>query len=301
MRPAQPVAQLLGERQAYRGGWPLGFTTATCPAEAPVGCKSSPSYNLNCCPSGQFCFGTLQPYCCPTGEYCPNHGSLRRHQSNSWCRSADADCGAAVKNVPVCANGAWNMFQIEQFGNRDFFCCPNGYTGVLPASGAAGICESSGANLPSSRLATMASQIGGTSVTPFGGVPTATLSGVAPHTTGQGAGTTTGTGTAAGGTSTGTSLPNNGEGGGSPAISIGAIAGIAVGGVALLVLAVALLLWLHRRSLRKRPPPAVAHNPLGDSQGLDQKAGYSQYGTPSQGWSQPSRSEAAGVSRVEMG
>jgi len=66
MRAARLVDQLLGERQAYRGGWPLGFTTATCPAEAPVGCQSSPSYNLNCCPAGQFCFGTLQPYCCPT-------------------------------------------------------------------------------------------------------------------------------------------------------------------------------------------------------------------------------------------
>ena len=217
----------------------------------------------------------------------------------------DADCGAAVKNVPVCANSAWNMFQIEQFGNRDFFCCPNGYTGVLPASGAAGICEAAGANLPLTRLATMASQIGGTSVTPFGGSPTATLSGVAPHTTGPGGGgggggsqTTTGTGAAAppGETGAGTSFSGSGAGV-SSALSIGAIAGIVVGGVVVLVLAVALVLWFHRRSLRRQPPPAGAYIPNGHFSSQEQKLAPAQYGTPTP----QHRSEAVAATRVEMG
>jgi hypothetical protein len=67
---AQRAVQLQ-DRQSYRGGWALGFTTAPCPADAPVGCQFVPDYNLNCCPEGQFCFGTLQPYCCPTGEFLP--------------------------------------------------------------------------------------------------------------------------------------------------------------------------------------------------------------------------------------
>ena len=89
MRKAKPAAQMV-VRQEYRGGWPLGFTTAACPAETPVGCRWISTYNLNCCPSGQFCFGTQQPYCCPTGTprsrlilLCPyiswliNWGSIR--------------------------------------------------------------------------------------------------------------------------------------------------------------------------------------------------------------------------------
>jgi hypothetical protein len=237
---------------------------------------------------------------------------------NLWltdCGNADNDCGAAVKNVPVCANSTWNMFQIEQVGNRDFFCCPNGYIGVLPSSGAAGICEASGANIPVSRLATMASQIGGTSVTPFGGSPTATLSGVAPHTTVGGITTATGstgqsaTVTSGSGPPTGSSSP--GDGIGTSALSIGAIVGIAIGAVAVLVLAITLVLWLHRRSLRKHPPQAVVHQPtyqpppqehhksLGEPQMY--QTGSEQPVTPTPGyWLPQGRSEVAGISRVEM-
>lgn len=162
----------------------------------------------------------------------------------------DEECGPAVKNVPICANSVWNMFQSG--GVRDhYFCCPSGYIGVIPVRGEAGVCELEGVNVPKSQLATTASQIGlgGTSTAPFTNIPSTTLTGDEPLTP-------TETGTAAGpsvtrtgqGTQDGTGNANSDS-----SISTGAIAGIAVGAAAVLALSFAFIMWWHRRSLRNRP------------------------------------------------
>jgi hypothetical protein len=139
------------------------------------------------------------------------------------------------------------MFHIEQVANEDYFCCPKGYIGVLPVRGAAGICELEGVDVPKSQIATLASQIGTAGPSPSGRLPTAAT-------------TDTGSETAAGGGRQPTSSVS-GDGtdtNSNSSISTGAIAGIAVGAVAVLILAFALIMWLHRRSLRKRPSQAAA-------------------------------------------
>ena len=57
-------------RQEYRGGWPLGYTGAECPAHSNSKCTLSYGFtNLNCCPSGQTCLDdVLLIYCCPTSR-----------------------------------------------------------------------------------------------------------------------------------------------------------------------------------------------------------------------------------------
>ncbi|KAL2122256.1 hypothetical protein VTJ04DRAFT_2711 [Mycothermus thermophilus] len=192
-------------RQESRGGWPLGYITATCPADAPVGCQATRYFsNLNCCPEGHFCFGSLQPYCCPTED----------------------DCATAVNNIPRCANGEWTMYRNTRDG--DYFCCPSGYIGVLPKSGSGGICELEGVSIPTSQIASVASQAGFVA-------PTATSnSGANP-------------------VSTDGSASGNNNNSSTVSIPAGAIIGFVIGGVAIVVL-IALVLWLHRRSLRKNPP-----------------------------------------------
>jgi hypothetical protein len=69
-RLTRPGTGRLDVRQEYRGGWPLGYMGADCPADAPVGCPGAG--NLNCCPTGQFCdinFSSSSVYCCPTGGF----------------------------------------------------------------------------------------------------------------------------------------------------------------------------------------------------------------------------------------
>jgi hypothetical protein len=58
------------KRATYNGGWPLGLSGPTCPAEAPVACQDpAKAINPTCCPTGQTCFGFSSPYCCPTGTF----------------------------------------------------------------------------------------------------------------------------------------------------------------------------------------------------------------------------------------
>jgi hypothetical protein len=60
--------QVFQKRATYNGGWPLGLSGPSCPAEAPVACQDpAKAINPTCCPTGQTCFGFSSPYCCPTG------------------------------------------------------------------------------------------------------------------------------------------------------------------------------------------------------------------------------------------
>ena len=134
------------------------------------------------------------------------------------------------------------------YANTDLnFCCRSGEIGVLPPNlGSHGLCLSGTQDVPTDRLATMVSQIGGTAVTSFVTpaitAPTAgnTISGAAPSAT-----------------------PTTSGGGGGNGISGGAIAGIVIGAILLLVVCVGGLLWWHRRSLRRNPAagPAEPKNP----------------------------------------
>ena len=205
------------------------------------------------------------------------------------------------------------MFHIEQVANKDYFCCPQGYIGVLPQAGAGGICQVEGVNVPKSQLATMASQIGGTSVAASGTpVPTVATSKSSATTTGQGQGTTSqnqGIATQTSQGTTQTSVPG-GEptsGTSSSPLSTGAIAGIAVGAAAFL-LVFALVLWLHRRSLKKQSQtvhgaPTESFNQdfkgIGETQAKQIGA---QSNTPSSGlgYSAHGASEVDANSRAEM-
>jgi len=240
------------KRSTYNGGWPLGLPGPTCPAEAPVACQDpAKAINPTCCPTGQTCFGFSSPYCCPT----------------------DTDCGNVVNNVPVCANSTWNMYEML-FPSTTYICCEPGTVGVIPISGSAGMCEPPDADTPSSRLAKLASQIGGPAIT---GVATATGGNAATPTvtfTGVGKGQTTITSTpTAGGavtSSTSSSTATNTAAAGSGSntssgmpktfktvlhnihLSTGEIIGIAVGGAAVIALIVALIVCCCRRRRRNR-------------------------------------------------
>lgn len=64
------AAHYVTPRQEYRGGWPLGYMGADCPADAPSKCTQRYGFtNQNCCPKDQFCLdAVLSIYCCPTGK-----------------------------------------------------------------------------------------------------------------------------------------------------------------------------------------------------------------------------------------
>jgi hypothetical protein len=150
------------------------------------------------------------------------------------------------------------MYELN-LDERSFFCCEPGQFGVLPISGYAGICEPNNQVVASSLIATAASQIGGGAVATgnTGGAPAATTNTVTSTLKGGGVTTITSiaTSTQAGGgaSSTGGSTSSN------PlsteakklGLSTGAIVGIAVG--ALLVLVVTLVsYWLCRRKRNTR-------------------------------------------------
>lgn len=159
---------------------------------------------------------------------------------------AEADCGTAVTNRPVCANPAWTLFGLTS--NR-YFCCPSGYFGVksVELSGR-GLCEPNLDGLPTTRIASTITR----------GTPATT--GTAAGSGGSGgSGQTTSPGGSPG--STGTSSNSAGGSGGGGSVSAGVIAGSVVGGVALLLLGIALVLWLHRKSLRRNPGPGPGPGP----------------------------------------
>jgi hypothetical protein len=192
--------------------------------------------------------------------------------------------------------------------------------GIIPSSGSTGICQEKGPNLPSTTLAPVASQFGAAAAT--ADVATSTrFSGNAGNGDGTGSSGGTGSGSSSGetsghgsntGGSDGTTAGSNG--GGSGGIAVGAIAGIVVGGVAFFALVIALILWLHRRSLRKHgpaetgahppAPPQEPLKPVGATQvypvqGQQDAPGMAQY-VPAPAYSPPPQqvAEIAGVSRV---
>ncbi|KAL2062396.1 hypothetical protein VTL71DRAFT_6662 [Oculimacula yallundae] len=144
---AQQAVQQLSGRAEYQGGWPLallGTASSTCPISASESC-SSKVQNPSCCPSGQTCIfssSTYASYCCPTS----------------------ADCNTAVLNFPRCSNSTWNMFVQEPSG---YFCCEPGMIGVNPANGmSGGLCEPADQHVPTSILASLATQIGVATLSP---------------------------------------------------------------------------------------------------------------------------------------
>ncbi|KUJ06332.1 uncharacterized protein LY89DRAFT_743943 [Mollisia scopiformis] len=141
---ADRAIQQLNPRAEYQGGWPLALSAlnTTCPAEAPVQCNNG-EVNPSCCPAGQFCVwpsGLFAFACCPTAD----------------------SCLVAVTNFPRCANTSWNMF--DQGGS--YFCCEPGQLGVNPKTGLPdGLCEPADQPVPTSLLASIATQIGGATAT----------------------------------------------------------------------------------------------------------------------------------------
>ncbi|KAE8454448.1 hypothetical protein EG329_000070 [Mollisiaceae sp. DMI_Dod_QoI] len=141
---AERAIQHLNPRAQYQGGWPLALSAlnTTCPSDTPNQCSGN-SVNPSCCPNGQTCvWGASQYafYCCPTA----------------------ADCEVAVTNFPRCADTTWNMF----VQGSSYFCCEPGSIGVNPKTGKYdGLCEAADQPVPTSLLATMATQIGGATAT----------------------------------------------------------------------------------------------------------------------------------------
>jgi hypothetical protein len=146
------------------------------------------------------------------------------------------------------------MFELNLL-ERFFFCCEPGQIGVLPISGFAGLCEPVDQQVASSLIATPATQVGGAAVTTVvgggatggtGPMSTVTISstlkngGVTTITTAV-AGAATPTSTGAGPASTGTGSSGSGSTSSGNNLSIGAIVGITIGGLALIAAAFMLL------------------------------------------------------------
>jgi hypothetical protein len=261
----------LSVRQDYRGGWPLGYMGAECQEDTPVECTIRFGFtNLNCCPSGQTCQdNVLQLYCCPS----------------------DADCGSAVNNRPACADPSWQLYSL----GGGYFCCQEGYIGVLPIDGSSGLCESNIDGLPKSRIASLVTTSTATGTDGSGSTQSTATGGAIQTTDSDGKGNSNGdinvpsgnddNDRTPGGTTSGDPRPgasssedsnpsNSNEaassGNGEPSISAGAIAGIVVGGIILIALCAGLLLWYHHWSMNRNrgsklqrenmpPPQTVQH------------------------------------------
>ncbi|KAK4123831.1 hypothetical protein N657DRAFT_690489 [Parathielavia appendiculata] len=211
---------------------------------------------------------------CVASSRCPEDGCWYGSSNPLGVHpNVDEPCETTVMNLPVCANSDWKMYHL---GKTDYyFCCPQGMVGLIPDSGRTGICQEEGARVPKSMLATVASQFGAGPTQSSGGAGNGGGTGTTGAPGSGSSGGTNGNGNSNdgdGGTTAGSSGSSN-SGGGSGGVSTGAIAGIAVGGVAFLALVVALLLWFHRRSLRRHPateragaahPPNLPQEPLKD-------------------------------------
>lgn len=63
---ARLAPQSLVSRANYEGSWALGIPGSECPSDTPVTCSQSSIATLECCPSGNTCFGLSSSYCCPS-------------------------------------------------------------------------------------------------------------------------------------------------------------------------------------------------------------------------------------------
>lgn len=152
------------------------------------------------------------------------------------------------------------MYELE-LSSQTFFCCEPGQYGVLPVSGYTGICEPNDQPVASSLIATAATQIGGAVATGTGNVVVATtaVASTLTSTLVGGAVTTIKTTVAATTTQTSGSSATGGTSSSNPissaakklGLSVGAIIGIAVGALVLIVLAlVSYYLCRRKRSTR---------------------------------------------------
>jgi hypothetical protein len=160
--------------------------------------------------------------------------------------------------------------------------------GVNPLTGNTGICELPDSGVQSSLLATLASQIGGPPITtyPVGSTASAMATSTGSPTENGGQGTVTLGG--AGSTSTSTGSPGSGSGSssgsginatvGTTGLSIGAIIGIAVAGVCIILL----LLIATRICCRYQRSRTYPRHPEPYPVGAGYKAGYTNPGYAAQ-------------------
>jgi hypothetical protein len=119
-----------------------------------------------------------------------------------------------------------------------YFCCEPGQIGVLPVNGYAGLCEPTDQSVASSLIATPASQVGGAPVTSIAGEGAGSAATTTSSSTSQSTGGSSNSGSSSsGGSSSGITAALH-----KVHLTIGAIVGIAVGGVAVICV-VLLLLW----------------------------------------------------------
>jgi hypothetical protein len=119
-----------------------------------------------------------------------------------------------------------------------YFCCEPGQIGVLPVNGYAGLCEPTDQAVASSLIATPASQVGGAPVTSIAGAGAGSAATTTSSSTSQSTGGSSNSGSSSsGGSSSGITAALH-----KVHLTIGAIVGIAVGGVAVICV-VLLLLW----------------------------------------------------------
>lgn len=147
--------------------------------------------------------------------------------------------------------------------------------GIITVDEWTGICQEKSANIPTNMLATVVAQFGASPVTSAGNAPTDVSQsggGGGPQDTtsvgaggggsnnhgNYGGGGSSNAGNSGGGAGTtppaGTSSEPSSAGSGGGGMSAGSIAGIVIGSIAFFGLVAALILWMHRRSLRKNPP-----------------------------------------------
>jgi hypothetical protein len=163
------------------------------------------------------------------------------------------------------------MYELD-LNEETFFCCEPGQYGVLPVSGYAGICEPNDQPVASSLIATAATQIGGAVATGTGNVVVATtaVASTLTSTLVGGGLTTIRTTIAATTTQTSGSSATGGASSSSPiqsaaktwGLSVGAIIGIAVGALGLILLALVscFLCWKKRRTQHPGQTPAPVYS-----------------------------------------
>jgi hypothetical protein len=170
---------------------------------------------------------------------------------------------------------------------------------VLPISGSAGLCESNTNGIAATRIATKIT------------IPTDP-----PNIGGGDSGGTSGdsNGNGNSGDSPNSNSKTGSSGGSKSSISAGAIAGIVIAGIIILLAGAALLLWIHRRSLRKgqspklqeisAPPqgivPVAQYQPAQYQPTHHQPIQHQPTPAPPEYTLAPAHPEADGTQRVEM-
>lgn len=180
---------------------------------------------------------------------------------------AAQDCINVVTNFPICAAPTWNLYIYDASRNW-YFCCPPGQYGVLPIAGSAGICKPEDVAVASSLVATPVSQAGGTAIATRSLTEATSTVKVTRTSTLRGGGITTvtdevvataevtetsGYGDKSGGSGSRTSSSSKK----SSKLATGAIAGIAIGAVFLLI-AAAFAIWWGRRKANQNALKASA-------------------------------------------